>query len=88
MVICIDIYHCVLFLKIQKLENLLKSHNFGVQNYFDKQITKAVNNSFDVATSYLEESASIFEIRKQISSRVPLELCTGCKNTYNENKVV
>ena len=30
--------------------------NFGVQNYFDKQITKAVNNSFDVAKSYLEES--------------------------------
>ena len=23
--------------------------NFGVQNYFDKHITKAVNNSFDVA---------------------------------------
>ncbi len=30
--------------------------NFGIQNYFDKQITKAVNNSFDVATNYLEES--------------------------------
>ena len=30
--------------------------NFGVQNYFDKQITKAVNNSFDVAKNYLEES--------------------------------
>jgi two-component system nitrogen regulation sensor histidine kinase NtrY len=30
--------------------------NFGIQNYFDKQITKAVNNSFDVARSYLEES--------------------------------
>ncbi len=30
--------------------------NFGIQNYFDKQITKAVNNSFDVAKSYLEES--------------------------------
>ncbi len=30
--------------------------NFGVQNYFDKQITKAVNNSYDVAKSYLEES--------------------------------
>ena len=27
-----------------------------VQNYFDKQITKAVNNSFDVAKNYLEES--------------------------------
>ena len=30
--------------------------NFGVQNYFDKQITKAVNNSFDLAKNYLEES--------------------------------
>ena len=30
--------------------------NFGVQNYFDKQITKAVNNSFDVAKNYMEES--------------------------------
>ena len=30
--------------------------NFGIQNYFDKQITNAVNNSFDVAKSYLEES--------------------------------
>ena len=30
--------------------------NFGIQNYFDKQITKAVNNSFDVARSYLKES--------------------------------
>ena len=30
--------------------------NFGIQNYFDKQITKAVNNSFDVAKNYLEES--------------------------------
>ncbi len=30
--------------------------NFGVQNYFDKQITKAVNNSFDVAKNYLEKS--------------------------------
>ena len=30
--------------------------NFGVQNYFDKQITKAVNNSFDVAKNYLKES--------------------------------
>ena len=28
--------------------------NFGIQNYFDKQITKAVNNSFDVAKNYLE----------------------------------
>ncbi len=30
--------------------------NFGIQNYFDNQITKAVNNSFDVAKNYLEES--------------------------------
>jgi len=30
--------------------------NFGVQNYFDKQITEAVNNSYDVAKNYLEES--------------------------------
>ena len=30
--------------------------NFGIQKYFDKQITKAVNNSFDVAKNYLEES--------------------------------
>ena len=30
--------------------------NFGIQNYFDKQIANAVNNSFDVAKNYLEES--------------------------------
>ncbi len=30
--------------------------NFGIQNYFDKQISKAVNNSFDVAKNYLSES--------------------------------
>ncbi|MDC1212393.1 ATP-binding protein [Pelagibacteraceae bacterium] len=30
--------------------------NFGIQNYFNKQITSAVNNSFDVAKNYLEES--------------------------------
>ena len=30
--------------------------NFGIQNYFDKQISRAVNNSFDVAKNYLEES--------------------------------
>ena len=30
--------------------------NYGIQNYFDKQITNAVNNSFDVAKNYLEES--------------------------------
>ncbi|MBL6861375.1 MAG: HAMP domain-containing protein [Candidatus Pelagibacter bacterium] len=30
--------------------------NFGIQNYFDKQISRAVNNSFDIAKNYLEES--------------------------------
>ncbi len=30
--------------------------NFGIQNYFDQQITKAVNNSYDVAKNYLEDS--------------------------------
>ena len=30
--------------------------NFGIQKYFDKQITNAVNNSFDVAISDLEEN--------------------------------
>jgi two-component system nitrogen regulation sensor histidine kinase NtrY len=30
--------------------------NYGIQNYFDKQITNAVNNSYDVAKNYLEES--------------------------------
>ncbi len=30
--------------------------NFGIQNFFNKQITNAVNNSFDVAKNYLEES--------------------------------
>ncbi len=30
--------------------------NFGLQRYFDDQITKAVNNSNDVAKNYLEES--------------------------------
>ena len=30
--------------------------NFGIQNYFDNQITKAVNNSYDVAKNYLDES--------------------------------
>ena len=30
--------------------------NFGIQKYFDKQITKAVNNSYDIAKNYLEES--------------------------------
>jgi len=30
--------------------------NFGIQNYFDKKITSAVNNSYDVAKNYLAES--------------------------------
>ena len=30
--------------------------NFGIQNYFDKQIKNAVNNSYDVAKNYLDES--------------------------------
>ena len=30
--------------------------NFGIQKYFDDQITKAVNNSYDVAKNYLEEN--------------------------------
>ena len=30
--------------------------NFGIQNYFDKQITNAVNKSYEVAKNYLEES--------------------------------
>jgi two-component system nitrogen regulation sensor histidine kinase NtrY len=30
--------------------------NYGIQNYFNNQITKAVNNSYDVAKNYLEES--------------------------------
>ena len=30
--------------------------NFGIQKYFDDQITNAVNNSYDVAKNYLEES--------------------------------
>ena len=30
--------------------------NFGIQKYFDNQITNAVNNSYDVAKNYLEES--------------------------------
>ena len=30
--------------------------SFGVQNFFNDQIKKAVNNSYDVAKNYLEES--------------------------------
>ncbi len=30
--------------------------NFGIQKYFDEKITNAVNNSYDVAKNYLDES--------------------------------
>jgi len=30
--------------------------NYGLQNFFNSQITKAVNNSYDVAKSYLEQN--------------------------------
>ncbi len=40
--------------------------NFGLQKYFDDQITQAVNNSNDVAKNYLEE------IKKNIKSDVIL----------------
>ena len=40
--------------------------NFGLQKYFDDQITRAVNNSNDVAKNYLEE------IKKNIKSDVIL----------------
>ena len=58
--------------------------NFGVQNYFDKQITNAVNNSYDVAKNYLEES------KKNVLSDVIL-MSNGLNrssNIYysNENK--
>ncbi len=35
--------------------------NFGVQKFFDDQINKAVNNSYDVAKNYLEESKKTVE---------------------------
>ena len=35
--------------------------NFGVQNFFNKQITNAVNNSYSVAQNYLEESKKTVE---------------------------
>ncbi len=35
--------------------------NFGIQNFFNTQITKAVNNSFEVAKNYLEESKKTVE---------------------------
>ena len=44
--------------------------NVGLQRFFDKKITSAVNNSYDVAKSYLEESRSSKLDKKQ-------ELFTG-----------
>ena len=35
--------------------------NFGLQNFFNSQITKAVNNSYDVAKNYLEQNKKIVE---------------------------
>ena len=35
--------------------------NYGLQNYFNNQITKAVNNSFDVAQNYFEENKKTIE---------------------------
>ncbi len=35
--------------------------NFGIQKFFDDEITKAVNNSYDVAKNYLEESKKTVE---------------------------
>ena len=35
--------------------------NYGLQNFFNNQITKAVNNSYDVAKSYLEENKKTVE---------------------------
>ena len=35
--------------------------NYGLQNFFNNQITKAVNNSYDVAKNYLEENKKTVE---------------------------
>jgi len=35
--------------------------NFGIQNFFNNQIIKAVNNSYDVAKSYSEQSKKNIE---------------------------
>ena len=35
--------------------------NYGLQNFFNSQITKAVNNSYDVAKNYLEQNKKIVE---------------------------
>tara|TARA_Y100000996_G_scaffold54575_1_gene37166 strand:+ start:891 stop:2678 length:1788 start_codon:yes stop_codon:yes gene_type:complete len=50
--------------------------NFGIQKYFDKQITNAVNNSFDVAKNYLDES------KKNVQSDVIL-MSVGLNNASN-----
>ena len=33
--------------------------NVGLQKYFDQKITSAVNNSYQVAKNYIEESKSV-----------------------------
>ena len=50
--------------------------NFGIQNYFDKQITNAVNNSYDVAKNYLNES------KKNVQSDVIL-MSNGLNRSSN-----
>ena len=35
--------------------------NYGLQNFFNKQITKAVNSSYDVAKNYLDQNKNIVE---------------------------
>jgi two-component system nitrogen regulation sensor histidine kinase NtrY len=35
--------------------------NYGLQNFFNEQITKAVNNSYDVAKNYLEQNKKTVE---------------------------
>jgi two-component system nitrogen regulation sensor histidine kinase NtrY len=57
--------------------------NFGIQNYFDKQITNAVNNSYDVAKNYLEDS------KKNVESDVIL-MSVGLNrvsNLYYSNQI-
>ena len=35
--------------------------NYGLQNFFNKQISKAINSSYDVAKNYLEQNKKIVE---------------------------
>ncbi|MDA7606738.1 ATP-binding protein [Pelagibacteraceae bacterium] len=35
--------------------------NYGLQNFFNEQITKAVNNSYDVARNYLDQNKKVVE---------------------------